>query len=125
MACAFRRSASLFDDGKQIFFGVVVVGKARAHESAARTILFVRARLDSFTSPACGRGRERSERERDRRRRSEPSGSAPSSRPSSRVRGEGVRTRREAILFIRPRAQRGGGGPRDSAVEGHAAVCTL
>ena len=27
-------------------------------------------------------------------------------------------TRREAILFIRPRAQRGGGGPRDSAVEG-------
>ena len=76
--------------------------------------------LTSFTSPACGRGRERSERERDRRRCSEPNGSAPSSRPSPRARGEGVRTRREAILFIRPRAhagegdhaKHGGGGTR-------------
>ena len=90
--------------GSKSFLACVVVGKARAHERAARTILFVCARLASFTSPASGRGASEPIRVRGRYRCSEPSGNAPSSRPSPRARGEGARKRRETILFVRPRA---------------------
>ena len=101
LACAFRRSASLFDPGANIFWSVVV-SKARAHESAARTILFVCAQLDSFTSAARGRGRERSERVRGRCRCAAPSGNAPSSRPSPRTRGEGVRSAARRVAARTP-----------------------
>jgi hypothetical protein len=54
-----------------------------------------RTRFYSLLSPRAGRGRERSERVRGRGHESEPSGKTPSSQPSPRKRGEGVRYRGE------------------------------
>ena len=73
--------------------GVVVVGRTRTHKRAARTILVICANIDSSPLPR-GRGRAEGAGE-GLCCHSEPSGSAPSSRPSPRTRGEGVRSRRE------------------------------